>query len=70
MGEFLDLINKAKNTNIGNDNLDDDSKTAPGGDEEDDLNDGEDTDDKLGFLELHKRESKTLLRVIIRNCPY
>ena len=58
MGEFLDLINKAKNTNIGNDNLDNVSNTAPGDTEEDDFNDGDDTCDKLGFLELRKRESK------------
>ena len=34
--EFLDLINKAMNTNIGNDNLDDVSNNASGDSEEDD----------------------------------
>ena len=46
--EFLDLINKAMNTNIGNDNLDDVSNNASGDSEEDD-----ETKDKLKYLDCN-----------------
>ena len=45
--EFLDMINKTKNTNVGNDNLDNDSNEAPGDSEEDDLEGVDETKDKL-----------------------
>ena len=45
--EFLDMIIKTKNTNVGNDNLDNVSNKAPGDTNEDDL-EGLDVDkDKL-----------------------
>ena len=37
--EFLDMINKTKNTNVGNDNLGNVSNEAPGDTEEDDFKD-------------------------------
>ena len=46
--EFLDMINKTKNTNVGNDNLDNVSKEAPGDSEEDD-----ETKDKLEYLDCN-----------------
>ena len=46
--EFLDLINKAMNSNIGNDNLDDVSNNASGDSEEDD-----ETKDKLEYLDCN-----------------
>ena len=45
--EFLDMINKTKNTNVGNDNLDNDSNEAPGDSEEDDSEGVDETKDKL-----------------------
>ena len=43
--EFLDMINKTKNTNVGNDNLGNVSNEAPGDTEEDDFKD--ETKEKL-----------------------
>ena len=45
--EFLDMINKTKNTNVGNDNLDNDSNEAPIDSEEDDSEGVDETKDKL-----------------------
>ena len=47
--EFLDLINKAMNTNIGNNNLDDVSNKASGDSEEDDFEGDDETKDKLAI---------------------
>ena len=42
------MINKTKNTNVGNDNLDNDSNEAPGDSEEDD-----EAKDKLEYLDCN-----------------
>ena len=47
--EFLDLINKAMNTNIGNNNLDDVSNKASCDSEEDDFEGDDETKDKLAI---------------------
>ena len=51
--EFLDMINKTKNTNVGNDNLDNVSNKAPGVTEEDNLIEVDETEDKLEYLECN-----------------
>ena len=48
--EFLDMIIKTKNTNVGNDNLDNVSNKAPGVTEEDNLIEVDETEDKLEYL--------------------
>ena len=51
--EFLDMIIKTKNTNVGNDNLDNVSNKAPGVTEEDNLIEVDETEDKLEYLECN-----------------
>ena len=51
--EFLDMINKTKNTNVGNDNLDNVSNEAPGDSEKDDLEEDDETKDKLEYLDCN-----------------
>ena len=47
------MINNTKNTNVGNDNLDNVSNKAPGVTEEDNLIEVDETEDKLEYLECN-----------------
>ena len=51
--KFLDMINKTKNTNVGNDNLDNVSNKASVDSEEEDLEGDDETKDKLEYLDCN-----------------